>query len=76
MSTEGTTQGDPSAMAMYALAVMALIHQLRSSDSAVSLAWYADYGTGVGKCATLWKWWDTLSQLEPLYGYILMLPSI
>ena len=70
MSTEGTTQGDPLAMAMYALALTPLIHHLRSSDPAVSQVWYADDATGVGKCAALRKWWDTLSQLGPLYGYI------
>ena len=71
MSTEGTTQGDPLAMAMYALAVTPLIHHLRSSDPAVSQVWYADDATGVrGKCAALRKWWDTLSQLGPLFGYI------
>ena len=70
MSTEGTTQGDPLAMAMYALAVTPLIHHLHSSDPAVSQVWYADDATGVGKCAALRKWWDTLSQLGPLFGYI------
>ena len=70
MSTEGTTQGDPLVMAMYSLAVTSLIHHLRSRDPAVSQVWYADDATGVGKCAALQKWWDTLSQLGPLYGYI------
>ena len=70
MSMEGTTQGDPLAMAMYALVVTPLIRHLRSSDPAVSQVWYADDATGVGKCTVLWKWWDTLSQLRPLFGYV------
>ena len=59
-------------MAMYALAVTPhfSIHHLRSSDPAVSQVWYADDATGVGKCTALRKWWDTLSQLGPLFGYI------
>ena len=56
MSTEGTTQGDPLAMVMYALAVTPLIRHLRSSDPAVSQVWYADDATGIGKCTVLWKW--------------------
>ena len=31
--------------------------------------WYADEATGVGTCTSLRKWWDTLSQLGPLFGY-------
>ena len=41
-STEGTTQGDPLAMAMYALAITPLIHQLRSSCPCVQQVWFAD----------------------------------
>ena len=60
------TQGDPLAMAMYALAVLPLIH---SAHPAVSQVWYADDATGVGTCSSLRKWWDTLSKLGPLFGY-------
>ena len=70
MSMEGTTQGDPLAMAVYTLAVIPLIRHLRSSDPAVSQVWYADDATGVGKCTALRKWWDTLSQLGPLFDYV------
>ena len=70
MSTEGTTQGDPLAMAMYALVVTPLIRYLCSSDPAVSQVWYADDATGVNKCTVLRKWWDTLSQLGPLFDYV------
>ena len=66
MSIEGTTQGDPLVIAMYALAVTPLICHLHSSDFAVSQVWYADDATGVVICTALWKWWNTLSQLGPL----------
>ena len=69
VSTEGTTQGDPLAIAMYALAVLPLIHRLRSAHPAVSQVWYADDATGFGTCSSLRKWWDTLSKLGPLFGY-------
>ena len=68
-STNCTTQGDPLAMAMYALAVLSLIHRLQSAYPAVSQVWYADDATGVGTCSFLRKWWDTLSKLRSLFGY-------
>ena len=52
------------------LAVTSLICHLHSSDPAVSQVWYADDAIGVGKCTALRKWWDTLSQLGPLFGYV------
>ena len=52
-STEGTTQGDPVAMAMYALAIVPLIHKLRHSSPDVKQAWYADDATGAGSCEKL-----------------------
>ena len=55
---------------MYTLAITPLIRHLSSSDPAVSQVWYVDDATGVGKCTALWKQWDTLSQLGPLFGYV------
>ena len=45
-SEEGTTQGDPLAMAMYALAVIPLIQQLHGITQHV---WYADNAQAAGK---------------------------
>ena len=55
---------------IYALAVTPapLIRKLRSHPT-VSQVWYADDATGVGTCSSLRKWWDTLSQFGPLFGY-------
>ena len=47
LSREGTTQGDPLAMAMYAISTIPLIHCL-SKDSLVP-AWYADDASAGGK---------------------------
>ena len=62
------TQGDPLAMAMFALATIPLIHQLMQS-SAVSQAWFADDATAGGKLRSLRQWWDDLERMGPDYGY-------
>ena len=56
-STEGTTQGDPLAMAMYALAVVPLIRRLRMVVPGASQAWFADDATAVGSLSMLLTWW-------------------
>ena len=67
-STEGTTQGDPLAMAMYALAVTPLIRSLRLSQPDVSQVWYADDATAGGKLVPLLHWWKHLLSYGPKYG--------
>ena len=47
LSKEGTTQGDPLAMAMYAIATVPLIHQLDASSS-VRQVWFADDAQQLG----------------------------
>ena len=68
-STEGTTQGDPLAMAMYALAISPLINKLNQLCPDVKQVWYADEATGAATCTKLRGWWDELSNHGPLYGY-------
>ena len=68
-STEGTTQGDPLAMAMYALAIVPLIHKLRNNSPDVRQVWYADDATGAGTCDKLRQWWDQVECLGPTFGY-------
>jgi len=68
-STEGTTQGDPLAMAMYALAVVPLIRHLRTIVPDVSQTWFADDATAVGSLSKLLSWWQHLSSVGPDYGY-------
>ena len=70
LSTEGTTQGDPLTMAMYAIAVTPIIHHLRSFCQTVQQVCYADDdAAGVGSCDGLKMWWDELNRIGPLYGY-------
>ena len=68
-SCEGTTQGDPLAMAMYAIATIPLIEECRSSGATQS--WYADDATAASTLLPLRHWWDILSQRGEAYGYFL-----
>ena len=68
-STEGTTQGDPLAMAMYALAVVPLIDKFKNICPNVKQVWYADDATGAGSCDELRQWWHQVEHLGPTYGY-------
>ena len=65
-SCEGTTQGDPLAMAMFALAVLPLIDSLKSE---VKQCWYVDDASAGGRLQDLKSWWDKLTLLGPQYGY-------
>jgi hypothetical protein len=66
VSREGTTQGCPLAMAMYALALVPLTLELHSLCKQV---WYADDGTGCDKLKPMRDWWDALVEKGPAYGY-------
>ena len=56
-SREGTTQGDPLAMAMYGLAVIPLIHKLTKERTLQ--VWFADDATAGGQITPLREWWIT-----------------
>ena len=64
MSKEGTTQGDPLAMVMYAIAIMPLNKQLKVSTE-VEQVWYADDSAAGGKVEKLCKWWDKILEMGP-----------
>ena len=72
-SREGTTQGCPAAMAMYALAVTPLIDQLRPEKQEAKRkliqAWYADDSQAADNLCAIKKWWDALIAAGPGYGY-------
>ena len=63
---EGTTQGDPLAMAMYTISTLPLISRL---TGLVKQCWYADDSTAGCKLSKLKQWWDLLSSVGPRYGY-------
>ncbi len=67
-SREGTTQGDPLAMPMYALATLPLIKELKSIKN-VKQVWYADDASSTGKIKDLYEWWKKLTTLGPRFGY-------
>ena len=73
LSQEGTTQGDPLAMAMYGIAILPLISRL-DSDS-LTQKWYADDGSVVGKLKDIRALFDKLTQLGPNYGYLVNPPK-
>ena len=66
LSQEGTTQGDPLAMAMYAIGTLPLIHKLQGD---VTQAWYADDASAGGRTSDLRVWWDNLLSCGPQFGY-------
>eukprot|EP00117_Sycon_ciliatum_P031015 scpid87114/ scgid24335/ len=68
-SAEGTTQGDPLAMPMFALGTVPLIQHLSASD--VLHSWYADDPNSAGKLRRLRAWWDMLGVEGEAYGYYL-----
>ena len=66
LSQEGTTQGDPLAMAMYAIGIIPLIHRL---DQQIKQVWYADDASAGGSLHHLHSWWNQLLHCGPDYGY-------
>ena len=66
LSQEGTTQGCPLAMAMYALALVPLLKKLHPMCLQV---WYADDATGCDKFERMRAWFDALQLHGPKYGY-------
>ena len=64
-SREGTTQGDPLAIAMCAIATIPLIHKL-DKLSQVKQVWFADDASAGGQLHQLKHWWDKGGDLTRL----------
>ena len=67
LSAEGTTQGDPLSMAIYALGTLPLVSHAKTAD--VTQAWFADDASAADKLIQLHKWWTILAEVGPRYGY-------
>ena len=70
LSTEGTTQGDPLAMPMYAMATVPLINHLNTSSNAKQV-WYVDDCSAAGTLDAVYQWWKTLNVVDPAFGYFI-----
>ena len=65
LSQEDTTQGDPLAMAMFAISP--LFHGLEEED--IKQVWFADDATVGGDLSHFKSWWDCITEVGPHYGY-------
>ena len=65
-SKEGTTQGDPMAMPMYALSTLPLIWKVANETNQI---WYADDASAGGSVNGVRDWWEKIQQEGPRYGY-------
>lgn len=70
-SEEGTTQGDPIAMSMYALGLIPLLSSVMSSFDShqIKQIAFADDLTGMGKLEHLKTWWDLIKKYGHYIGY-------
>ena len=69
-SSEGTTQGDPVAMAIYGIGLLKLQQKIKFCDTGVKQVAYADDLTGAGKITDIRSWWDCVIDKGSKFGYI------
>ena len=60
LTQEGTTQGDPLAMAKYGISILPLITRLH--DDSLTQKWYADDGSVVGKLKDIRALFDEIQR--------------
>ena len=69
-SREGTIQGGPESMALYAASTVPLVYPDLGRSEEPKRIFYADDGAGAGKLDGLLQWWTQLQRDGPLLGYI------
>ena len=73
LSREGTTQGDPTAMAAYAIGMtpllMFLFEYITSNNNTTKHVAFADDFTVAGKIHEIKDYWDSICNIGPKYGY-------
>lgn len=67
LSQEGTTQGDPLSMFLYAVGMLPLIRKLKSQNWRQN--WYADDSACFGEIQKVREWFDVLKVEGPKWGY-------
>ena len=68
-SKEGTTQGDPTSMALYAIGSLPVLWLLDQEETGTCQVDYADDLSGRGKVEGLRKWFNVITDKGPLFGY-------
>ena len=71
-SSEGTTQGDPLAMPVYAIGITPLLEIIKpetQKDIAMKHVAFADDLGGAGELLKLRRWWDNIVSRGPKLGY-------
>ena len=69
-SCEGTTQGDPLAMPMYAIAVTSLRSRIKQPEEETTRhAAFADDFAGAGTIFSIREWWNPIVENGPKFGY-------
>ena len=62
-----TTQGDPIAMATYAIGILPILSAISNDD--IKQVAFADDISGAGIITSLQHWWDKICDFGPLLGY-------
>ena len=68
LSREGTTQGCPLAMLMYAIGIQPLIERLKAPSHHIQ-NWYADESSCLGRLLRIKEWFLSLLEQGPAFGY-------
>ena len=67
-SSEGTTQGDPLSMSIYGMSLIPFMLALQNTSNAKQ-CWLADDASGAGFIKDVFKWWQSLEKMGPMFGY-------